>query len=308
MEASLARAPLQIRPIKTPASVRNSIRNDLHSNDTENCMNSNNGGHFQTNLMSITNQNDKSKEILPIPITPFVNPINEIRKEKEQNLTNLSEILKNTLAATPNLSPTAGTNISKSNSTDLIFTSPLFNYTNTAASFDSNSLNESTITPDDYLNAIDFSGGLTNINYDFDLSDISGDNSTTDDTNIITKYDLEEFDPLLKKDDEEGNIGANNDNSMNKKSYNTNQKQQQQPYIENKPKSLIETDSPSDNNLLPSPIKPIVDYKGFSNIEIPTILCNTGDFNSLNHVNGNNEMEEHHDDNEEAKMQKKLDS
>ncbi|EDW54671.1 GM12989, partial [Drosophila sechellia] len=46
--------------------------------------------------------------------------------------------------------------------------------------------------------------------------------------------------------------------------------------------SLIDSEVPGTAVLLPSPLKPEVsNYRGFSNFDIPSISCNTGDFSSL---------------------------
>lgn len=264
IDETLSKAPLTILPIKTPENLRNQAQNLGKITNTEKPT-----GHFQSNLVSaITHDTDeysqtlKKEAALPIPIAPIIKsePINV---KTDQNLINLAENLKDTLSTSPS------GRMSTSNSADLLYSSPIFNYN----PFDTNSLDE-LATPEDFLNPTDFTGGLTNINYDFDLSDISGENSVAEDVNPVTKLDLEEFDPLLKK--------LESDSATEVESLDR---------IENdKPKSLIESDSPSEI-LLPSPIKPTVtDYRGFSNFDIPSISCNTGDFSSLNH-NLANEMQ-----------------
>lgn len=242
-----------------------------------------NCGHFQANLMSAMSSQEVKTKVqaneLPAAFTEamresLVNIVDEPRMVNLAN--NLSETL--TIEATIG---NGGPHLSNSNSADLLSASPIFNY----SPFDTQSLDE-LATPDEFA-PINFIHGLTNINYDFDLSDNSGENSVADDgggkimttlstiNNISasagaanTKFDLEEFDPLIEKEMKDAlslSIGG------------TQLNLDQPP-----PASLID-DSPNDI-LLQSPLKPIQsDYKGFSSLEIPTISCNTGDFSSLNY-------------------------
>jgi len=268
---------LTILPIKTPESVREKVRGTtIAISETippelppKRKNTPDDHGHFQSNLLSATiyeNNQNKGKN-LPAPLTP-ISP-------------KLADNLKDKLESSNTLSPDTR-HMSNSNSADLLFSSPIFNYT----PFDN--------TPDDLLNVTDFTGGISNINYDFDLSDYSGENSLAEDIQIENKdfqkdlgdeaslkIDLEEFDPLLKKDfiikDEScntyGNEPIEENGAMSLNIDNT---------LEDSSKNLIESDSPS-HILLPSPIKPTTsDYRGFSNFDIPSISCNTGDFSSLN--------------------------
>lgn len=120
--------------------------------------------------------------------------------------------------------------------------------------FDESSLN-GLATPEEYLlnAASDYQSGLTNINYDFDLSDLSGENSMAENIENLPTANIEEFDPLVEN------------SAQDKQNGNT---------------SILDTDSPN-QKVLPSPLKPTVpEYKGFSNFVIPTIACNKGsDFN-----------------------------
>ncbi|ETN68118.1 Rab5 GDP/GTP exchange factor [Anopheles darlingi] len=173
--------------------------------------------------------------------------------------------------------------MSASNSADLLSASPSFDYNNI---FDAQSLDGLTM-PDDM--ATDYIRGIRNINYDFDFSDHSGDNSTADDFDIralkpvtsvpslapagtssnasmsTSQFYLEEFDPLLRKEQEKpaalplaprpsANGGAAAVGSL----------------LDDSPSSLM----------LESPLKPMVaDFQGFSlhGCNIPTITCATGD-------------------------------
>lgn len=143
---------------------------------------------------------------------------------------------------------------------DLLFTSPIFNYT----PFDAVSLlDDHSDSTDDFILNTDLRGGLTNVNYDFDLSDHSAENSVAEDL----KLNLQQFDPLAQKPDQEPGLEASTDIRTPDNSL-----------------SLLDSDSPTNGTLLPSPLKPTVtDYRGFSRFEIPSISCNTGDFASLNH-------------------------
>ncbi|KAH8326931.1 hypothetical protein KR067_001774 [Drosophila pandora] len=120
-------------------------------------------------------------------------------------------------------------------------------------------------TADVVMLGTDFQGGLTNINYDFDLSDQSGENSTADEA----KLNLDEFDPLVQKSAPNRKPpAALPDTSL----------------LDSTMDSLIDSEVPGTSVLLPSPLKPeVANYRGFSNFDIPSISCNTGDFSSLGH-------------------------
>ncbi|CAD7083043.1 unnamed protein product [Hermetia illucens] len=274
IDETLIRAPLTILPIKTPEFLRTRAQSLILS-DAAVAEQRRNSGHFQSNIVTSLSidRSDEGKALakdstLPIPIIPAVVGTTKPTDRDKPLVDTKPEPVKEALS-TPTQSP-AG-RMSASSSADLLYSSPIFNY----SPFDTNSLGDAA-TPEDFLSGQmpDFTGGITNINYDFDLSDHSGDNSVAEDTNITTGFNLEEFDPLIQKPsssylsstesgpDDPDRIGA----------------------VEcEKPKSLIESDSPSEI-LLPSPIKPTsaTNYKGFSNFEIPSISCNTGDFSSLN--------------------------
>ncbi|XP_050095138.1 rab5 GDP/GTP exchange factor [Anopheles aquasalis] len=174
--------------------------------------------------------------------------------------------------------------MSASNSADLLSASPSFDYNNI---FDTQSLDGLTM-PDDM--ATDYIRGIRNINYDFDFSDHSGDNSTADDFDIralkpvassvssftpagtsssaamsTSQFYLEEFDPLLRKEQEKPAalpLGPRQSTTDGAAAVG----------------SLLD-DSPS-SLMLESPLKPTVaDFQGFSlhGCNIPTITCATGD-------------------------------
>ncbi|XP_035785843.1 rab5 GDP/GTP exchange factor-like [Anopheles albimanus] len=173
--------------------------------------------------------------------------------------------------------------MSASNSADLLSASPSFDYNNI---FDAQSLDGLTM-PDDM--ATDYIRGIRNINYDFDFSDHSGDNSTAEEFDIralkpvasgpsfapvgvssntsmsTSQFYLEEFDPLLRKEQEKPAAlplaprPSNNDGAAAVGNL-----------LDDSPSSLM----------LESPLKPTVaDFQGFSlhGCNIPTITCATGD-------------------------------
>lgn len=293
----LVRTPFIMKPIKAPhkllslsSTYHNTQKIDATSTITkptpppllvplQPTLVAGNCGHFQANLMSAmtTNGDVTSNKVrtneLPTAFT-------EVIRESLTNITdeprmislanNLSETLAIEAAIGGVGSDTGGGGgcghyLSNSNSVDLLSASPIFNY----SPFDTQSLDE-LATPDDFT-PINFIHGLTNINYDFDLSDHSGENSVADDfkgsSGDNKKIDLDEFDPLIEKDTKSKALSLCCISDGNQAAASA---------------SLID-DSPNDI-VLQSPLKPIqTDYKGFSSLDIPSISCNTGDFSSLNY-------------------------
>lgn len=211
----LKRTPLVIKPIKTPPKILRKI-------------NLQPAGHFQANLVSALKFEDISNKGKPT-ITGL--------PEEDKNLVNLAQNLTETLSNDFGL-------LINSNSTDQLTASPIFGYRN---------YDDEIATPDDYQ-SISFTHGLTNINYDFDLSDLSGENSVAD-----------EFDPLANKKE--------------KLSLNTNSNEMT--------RSLMDAGDSPNEIFLPSPIKPVIadDSAGLllQGVEIPTIVCQTGDYSSLSY-------------------------
>ncbi len=172
--------------------------------------------------------------------------------------------------------------LSTSNSTDILSISPIFG----KPAYDSQSL-DSLVTPDQEMIR-----GIRNINYDIDFSDPSAENSVAEeidqiknykkefsdnDSLVMTKSDLEEFDPLLAKD-------------KNASSFSLNLANEQRAAQNALTTSLIDDESPN-ARLLESPLKPTVsDYRGFSvqGFTIPSIACNTGQ-NTFPPLNANTE-------------------
>jgi hypothetical protein len=120
------------------------------------------------------------------------------------------------------------------------------------------SLEELTI-PDNIFGvqeSLSFVQGLTSVNYDIDLSDLSTDNSCAED---IPTADGQKSSVVL---------------SLEAKP------------AEDLTRSLLDTTESPTGDLLPSPIKPLctVEYQGFAaqGWQIPSIPCETGDTQSLN--------------------------
>lgn len=273
---ALEKAPLKLKPIKTP----HHITRDNKPSQRSLSMDSSSGlqapllpqttdtaGFFQTNLMAAASNAptlDSSKLHKPQhdPLT--------VGLQHSEIITHnmMHDTLGDQLASQL---PGYG-RLSASNSADILSASPIFNYN----TFDTHSLDD-LATPDEF-GSVNFIHGLTNINYDFDLSDCSAENSVAEDIvprNISTnapilpasRSDLEEFDPLLSKEGEEK----------------AHQKLEFKIGEEAKAQSLMDSTSSPTEIFLPSPIKPVAcDYRGFSGFDIPSISCNTGDYSSLN--------------------------
>uniref|UniRef100_A0A182NM47 Rab5 GDP/GTP exchange factor n=1 Tax=Anopheles dirus TaxID=7168 RepID=A0A182NM47_9DIPT len=306
----LDRTPLVLLPCKTPARVVAMRQQHLSSTAGSAYVDSSSvlpppvtpyGGHFSSNLMAanktvtIVEAADNSKP-KTVANHPSSGPSTSTGGEMEQLVQSLSNTLTAPLvsveAAGPSehgsapapapASPYYG--MSASNSADLLSASPSFDYNNI---FDAQSL-DGLATPDDL--ATDFIRGIRNINYDFDFSDHSGDNSTAEEfdprglkfnavpsvvppAKPITPFDLEEFDPLLRKDGE------------------ASVRRQAEPLLPLplQPSATVASkaaggggslldDSPG-SLMLESPLKPTVaDFHGLSlhGCNIPTITCATG--------------------------------
>ncbi|XP_034102488.1 rab5 GDP/GTP exchange factor [Drosophila albomicans] len=228
VDTVMAKAPLTLLPIKTPAFLIKQARAHLAQDSVEAAM-----GHYQSNLLSgALSQHALSPKSKDIAL------------EDAHNLT-----LKDTsINSVGRLSPLLQ---NQPQQQDQLFASPIFNYT----PFDAVSLLEESSDGDVMMLGTEFQGGLTNINYDFDLSDQSGDNSVADES----KLNLDEFDPLVQRPVATAT-----------------------PLLDTTTDSLIDCDVPGTAVLLPSPLKPeVANYRGFSNFDIPSISCNTGDFSSL---------------------------
>ncbi|KAH8379765.1 hypothetical protein KR009_007050 [Drosophila setifemur] len=238
VETVIAKAPLTLLPIKTPAFLIGQARAQL--------INDNEAGHYQANVLS-------GGSLSPQSLTANGGKmISRTESESGLALKETSQGSKDRLSPLPQSTQSA----------DNLFASPIFNYT----AFDAVSLLEepsSEGTPDVLMLGAEFQGGLTNINYDFDLSDQSGENSTADES----KLNLDEFDPLVQRSVAPTQAPAELPETS---------------LLDNSMDSLIDSEVPGTSVLLPSPLKPeVANYRGFSNFEIPSISCNTGDFSSL---------------------------
>uniref|UniRef100_A0A182PWA1 Rab5 GDP/GTP exchange factor n=1 Tax=Anopheles epiroticus TaxID=199890 RepID=A0A182PWA1_9DIPT len=301
----LERTPLVLKPCKTPARVVAMRQQYLSPSvasayvDPGSIHSTASGGHFTSNLVAANktvNIEAASSKPKTVVVTPSAHPpsgtsSNAAGVEVEQLVQSLSNTLTTPLvsvdagpleAAAPS-SPFYGT-MSASNSGDLLSASPSFDYNNI---FDAQSL-DGLATPDDL--ATDFIRGIRNINYDFDFSDHSGENSTAEDydpratfkpvpsvpapTKPITPFDLEEFDPLLQKDGGAQAAGRRPAEPLIPLPL--------QPVVSSASvaggsTSLLD-DSPG-SLMLESPLKPTVaDFHGLSlhGCNIPTITCATG--------------------------------
>lgn len=306
VDAVLAKAPLTILPSKTPeflipqarahlmdASNKDECDNALRSAMIKRAAEETTARHYQQNLLNALDANFQQQQqktattykkstngiALPIPLQPqkvdnspkkLAASVDDSILGNQSNLGLVSQTHSvGRLSPLPALQATANA--------DMLFASPIFNYT-TSFEDSQQQFNESLNSTEDLLLTAEFRGGLTNINYDFDLSDHSADNSAAD--------DLQEFDPLASGRSSMGFQPASNF-AINSSSGIGGAAAAGAANV-----SLLD-DSPTNDNLLPSPLKPLVtDYRGFSSFEIPTISCNTGDFSSLSHsVNNESDQE-----------------
>lgn len=252
----LDRTPLVLKPIRTPRRLEKRNAQIFSSASGHQPVD---GGHFQSNLMTVMKVGDIDEGKKSAMDPAFAPPTNF-----DDLVRNLSDTLVTPLVSVEsdkNLSPSPLLGVSASNSSDLLSASPIFDYKRV---FDT-PLDE-TATPDDMAHT--FIKGIRNINYDFDFSDHSGENSAADEIDgkptpsaaQMSRFDLEEFDPLIAKKREE-----------------TVPSLPLQPTTSGS--NLLDEDSPR-ALLLESPIKPTVaEYQGFSlqGCNIPTITCAAGD-------------------------------
>ncbi|XP_017127960.1 rab5 GDP/GTP exchange factor [Drosophila elegans] len=242
VDTVLAKAPLNLLPIKTPPFLIGQARAHLQ--------NENEAGHYQANMLSgsggtLTSQSLSAVSGLTKPPAATEDSGLAFKDTSMGSMGRLSPLQQNLQPA------------------DNLFASPLFSYT----AFDAVSLLEeqepsSEGNTDVLMLGSEFHGGLTNINYDFDLSDQSGENSTADES----KLNLDEFDPLAQAGSVTQPPALRPEASL----------------LDSTTDSLIDSEVPGTAVLLPSPLKPeVANYRGFSNFDIPSISCNTGDFSSL---------------------------
>ncbi|KAH8350031.1 hypothetical protein KR084_011642 [Drosophila pseudotakahashii] len=240
VDTVIAKAPLNLLPIKTPAFLIGQARAHLVSSESE-------AGHYQANMLSGGSGALTSQSLTAVGglAKPSIAPEDSGLSLKDTSMVSMGRLSP----LQQNIQPA-----------DHLFASPIFNY----ATFDAVSLLEEPSTSDVLMLGSEFQGGLTNINYDFDLSDQSGENSTATDE---PKLNLDEFDPLAQR----GSVNPVPTALPAETSL-----------LDSTADSLIDSDVPGTAVLLPSPLKPeVANYRGFSNFDIPSISCNTGDFSSL---------------------------
>lgn len=313
MNAVLQKTPFALKEIKTLQSLRSTLLLPIDkTNQAQHSVNNSNGNsgsggagsHFKSNLVSsMAAINLKSKEAaFPFVMGEHANVAGKITLEKntasaEAMLSNIlpkhTDIFVDSIGASGvDLISSSGDAIKSSPSVDYLSISPSFGPC--SLSFDNQSFDET--TPDEFA-PINLLKGIANINYDFTFSDNSADNSISEDVDTqnrlavasssnrlnesesMSSFNLDEFDPLCNTE--------TNDNITTMKTIPSAipNKPTNISLVDAKPTTLIESEDSPNQVLLPSPLKPTAtDYKGFSNSNIPTISCNTGDFSSLNYT------------------------
>lgn len=256
------------------------------------------GGHFKSNLVtSMASMGLRSKETIgslgldmvePVPINSFAS------KSNDQPLTDI--LLSNSndddnLASGSILLPSVSDSTKlSSNSMDFLSVSPTFGPCSLI--FDNQSFDETTseeFAPTNFLQSV------SNINYEFTFSDNSAENSISEDAgetssicqgddnmmiqskplDTISTFSIDEFDPLRSTN----RIAESTNKAQSSMSIDLSATNEQSSTL------IDSVDSPNQAQL-PSPLKPIATgYKGFSNLNIPTISCNTGDFSLPNYSN-----------------------
>lgn len=304
----LAKTPFELKEIKTLQSLREQSlpRNvkhkaqleKIHAAHTNNSNATVGGGHFKSNLVtSMASISLRPKEavgplgldIEPVPINPFPS------KSDDRQLTDL--LLSNAndddnLASGSILMPSVSdpTKLSSNSMTDFLSVSPSFGPC--SLTFDNQSFDETTseeFAPTNFLQSV------SNINYEFTFSDNSAENSISEDAgdassichgddnmamqskplDTISTFSIDEFDPLRSTHKSaEPTDKAHNSMAIDLPAENEHST------------TLIDSADSPNRGQLPSPLKPIATgYKGFSNLNIPTISCNTGDFSLPNYSN-----------------------
>lgn len=307
LNAVLQRTPFELKEIKTLATLRSTL---LPSNiksrmpvDRPTQFPSNNtssSGHFKSNLVSsMATINLKSKET-PFPFTLETEEYAAADDESNDipaDVLPLASPINQFVGINDILLPTVSDPMKSSPSVDYLSVSP--NYGPCSLSFDNQSFDET--TPDEFA-PINFLKGISNINYEFTFSDNSADNSISEDVgetqsrlsaepmvntmkpsdSTASSLNLDEFDPLRNAESSTSQMTTTTVSQPKRLNINL---------TDTKPTTLIESEDSPNQVLLPSPLKPTsTDYKGFSNSNIPTISCNTGDFSSPNYSDANNQQ------------------
>ncbi|KAG4065771.1 hypothetical protein HA402_012449 [Bradysia odoriphaga] len=250
----LNRTPLVLKPIQTPNSLQSGAmghRNSLASKV-----------EHPKNLISMASDDQPDACTTSAPVTSISNYASTSHFLSSSNhCTSVSPIntkpdilnlIDNLIVDQPSALDMIA--IGDTSATDILSTPPNLNF---------DSFLDELLTPDEFPSLSLMNGGLTNINYDFDISDASAENSVADDNHksVSLGLTLDEFDPLLHDSEKSSPVGVDAAANL-----------------------MDGGDSPSDT-LLPSPLKPTVPpYKGFSAFDIPSISCQTGDFGSTSSV------------------------
>lgn len=297
----LAKTPFELKEIKTLQSLRELSlpQNDRHKVQLEkiHAAQTANSGHFKSNLVtSMASMSLRPKEavgslgldIESVQMSAFAG------KSDDQQLADV--LLSNAndddnVASGSILIPSVNdpTKLS-SNSMDFLSLSP--SYGPCSLTFDNQSFDET--TSEEFVPA-NFLQGVSNINYEFTFSDNSAENSISEDAgdassichgddntsmqskplDTISTFSIDEFDPLRSTH----RAAEPTDRAHNSMAIDLTTDSERSTTL------MDSVDSPSQGQL-PSPLKPVASgYKGFSNLNIPTISCNTGDFSLPNYPN-----------------------
>lgn len=107
---------------------------------------------------------------------------------------------------------------------------------------------------------------LKSINYDIDLSDLSADNSRAEDEPMMSQAQAQSLSQYMEESDKTQADASFSLNFVTQGSL------------------LDSTGSPTSSLWLPSPLKPTQSMFSANTWDIPSIPCNTGEFNSLQHI------------------------
>lgn len=235
MQDVLAKTPLEIKPRREPPRL-----GTLHNSNA---------------LIDLSTPEDQNKQIQE-----------EIPKIEVPKITSesIDQILLFEEKPSPPKSPQNQWDLKQSGSFELLTPSPL-GFT----PFDSRSIDE-LMTPEDFTS--DQAPGLSNINYDIDLSDLSNDNSLADDPkepkDPFSPDALKKFDPfqphtsqdckVLEKFDEFSLIDAKTNEQMESFEVVHRSEDSRDPFspIQKETSILDDSGSPSAECFLPSPLMP----------------------------------------------------
>lgn len=251
-------------------------------------------GHFKSNLVSSmasmnlrpTKATNLALDIEPALLQPNTFPSKSNEQITDDLLSNDND--RDDIASGSILLPSVNDSTKlNSNSMDFLSVSPSFGPC--SLSFDNQSFDET--TPEEFA-PINYLRGISNINYEFTFSDNSAENSISEDVgdassichgddnismqskplDTISTFSIDEFDPL--RSTQRSVEPLEKPQNLFATDLCTDDQQ---------PITLIDSVNSPNQGQLPSPLKPVAtSYKGFSNSNIPSISCNTGDL-SLPH-------------------------